>query len=126
MQALRRSASALMGGVRRMGTASDASADRLWAPYFPKPQPTPEQVKKSVSKELVGFALLGPVGIAFMFYDFIIGLEEEHHVTIPPYPWMRIRRVPGMPWGDDGLFEKHPRVAKTWPPEEGLPEKAHH
>lgn len=47
----------------------------------------------------------GPVGVAFMLYDFAVGLEEEHHVTIPPYPWMRIRRLPGMPWGQDGLFE---------------------
>lgn len=37
----------------------------------------------------------GPVGAAFMFYDFVVGLEEEHHVVIPPYPWMRIRRSPG-------------------------------
>lgn len=55
----------------------------------------------------------GPVGAAFMFYDFVVGLEEESHHVIPPYPWMRIRRVPGMPWGDDGLFESHPRVAKV-------------
>ncbi|GIL66607.1 hypothetical protein Vafri_20097 [Volvox africanus] len=127
MQALRRSATAVLPGLRRMGTATDASinADKYWAPFFPKPQQTAEQVKKNVSKEMVGFLLLGPVGAAFMFYDFFVGLEEEHHVTIPPYPWMRIRRAPGMPWGEDGLFENHPRVAKVWPPEEGA-EKGHH
>ncbi|MEW5306284.1 MAG: hypothetical protein WDW36_008757 [Sanguina aurantia] len=61
-----------------------------------------------------------------MIYDFVIGLEEEHDVVIPPYPWMRIRRLPGMPWGEEGLFDKHPRVAKVWPPEEGLPEPGAH
>ncbi len=29
-------------------------------------------------------AAAGPIGAAFMFYDFVVGLEEEHHVTIPP------------------------------------------
>ncbi|GFR42964.1 hypothetical protein Agub_g3962 [Astrephomene gubernaculifera] len=123
MQALRRSASAVLTGVRRMGTDASMTQDKLWARHFPKPAETPEQIKKNISKEMVGFMLLGPVGVAFMLYDFVVGLEEEHHVTIPPYPWMRIRRFPGMPWGEDGLFEKHPRVAKVWPPEEGLPAK---
>ncbi len=59
---------------------------------------------------------------------------------------MRIRRLPGMPWGEDALLEFHPlvssihwgllqhrlqtraahpglQVAKEWPPAEGLPEK---
>ncbi|GLC46952.1 hypothetical protein PLESTB_001543700 [Pleodorina starrii] len=125
MQALRRSANAVIPGLRRMATDASMNADKFWAPYFPKPQITAEQVKKNVSKEMVGFMLLGPIGAGFMLYDFIIGLEEEHHVTIPPYPWMRIRRVPGMPWGEDGLFEGHPRVAKVWPPEEGA-EAGHH
>lgn len=127
MQALRTASARLLPGVRRMGSATaEGNADQLWAKYFPKPSYTPEATKKKVSKELLGFAVLGPAGIGFMFYDFIWGLEEEHHVVIPPYPWMRLRRVPGMPWGEDGLFEKHPRVASVWPPEEGVPEKAHH
>lgn len=85
MQALRAASSRLLPGVRRMGSAaSEATQDQLWAKYFPKPSYTPEVTKKKVSKELLGFAVLGPAGIAFMFYDFIWGLEEEHHVVIPP------------------------------------------
>ncbi|PNH05938.1 hypothetical protein TSOC_007748 [Tetrabaena socialis] len=126
MQALRRSVSKLLPGVRRMGTDSSLTADKIWAPHFPKPEVTTEQVKKNVKKELIGFALLGPIGAGFMIYDFVIGLEEEHHMVIPPYPWMRIRRNPGMPWGEDGLFEGHPRVATTWPPAEGAEPAKHH
>lgn len=63
MQSLRRSATAVVPGLRRMGTATEASvnADKYWAPFFPKPQLTAEEVKKSVSKEMVGFMLLGEV-----------------------------------------------------------------
>lgn len=30
-----------------------------------------------------------------------------------------MRRLPGMPWGEDSLFEYHPHVAKEWPLPEG-------
>lgn len=76
-------------------------------------------------KEVIGFMILGPASAALMVYDLIWGLEEHHEVTVPPYPWMRIRRLPGMPWGEDGLFEYHRNVATEWPPAEGLPEKKH-
>ncbi|PNW75701.1 hypothetical protein CHLRE_12g537450v5 [Chlamydomonas reinhardtii] len=125
MQALRRAVSTAMPGFRRASTTAGETIDKYWAPYFPKPAVTADEAKKSVNKEMVGFMLLGPVGVAFMLYDFAVGLEEEHHVTIPPYPWMRIRRLPGMPWGQDGLFEGHPRVATTWPPEEGAADSHH-
>ena len=85
MQALRTASARLLPGVRRMGSAAaDTNADAMWAKFFPKPAQTPEAVKKSVNKELLGFMLLGPVGAAFMFYDFVVGLEEEHDVVIPP------------------------------------------
>ncbi|MEW5317865.1 MAG: hypothetical protein WDW38_009129 [Sanguina aurantia] len=118
------------------------SAEARWANYFPHtPEVSAEKAKKSLTKEMIGFMLLGPLGIGFMIYDFVIGLEEEHdrnqaglgllcssqrRWSSPPYPWMRIRRLPGMPWGEEGLFDKHPRVAKVWPPEEGLPEPGAH
>ncbi|KAG2485100.1 hypothetical protein HYH03_016196 [Edaphochlamys debaryana] len=125
MQALRRATAQALPGLRRMASAAETTQDKIWAPYMPVAQPTAEAAKKAVNKEMVGFMLLGPVGVAFMLYDYVIGLEEEHHVTIPPYPWMRIRRVAGMPWGEDGLFEGHPRVATEWPPAEGTPAKHH-
>jgi cytochrome c oxidase subunit 6a len=63
MQALRRSASAALPGLRRLATATEANADKFWAPFFPKPQLTAEEVKKNVSKEIVGFMLLGKPGV---------------------------------------------------------------
>lgn len=77
----------LAAGVRGM---AHETAEARWAPYFPQPKaPSPEAAKKALNRELLGFYLLGPLGAGFMFYDYIIGLEEEHDVTIPPYPWMR-------------------------------------
>lgn len=39
---------------------------------------------------------------------------------------MRIRRVPGMPWGEDALFEYHRYVASEWPLPEGHSGKVDH
>jgi hypothetical protein len=38
---------------------------------------------------------------------------------------MRMRRVPGMPWGEDALFEYHRYVAPEWPLPEGHDGKVH-
>mmetsp|Transcript_4872 Transcript_4872/g.10462 ORF Transcript_4872/g.10462 Transcript_4872/m.10462 type:complete len:128 (+) Transcript_4872:163-546(+) len=127
MQALRNSARVLMRAAQGTRGMATKTAEEYWAPYFPKNKPvTAAENQKALRKEMFGFLLLGPAGAGLMLYDFVVGLEEEHEVVIPPYPWMRIRRFPGMPWGDDCLFEYHPRVAKEWPPAEGLPEKGHH
>uniref|UniRef100_A0A7S0YDU0 Uncharacterized protein n=1 Tax=Polytomella parva TaxID=51329 RepID=A0A7S0YDU0_9CHLO len=125
MQALRAARSFAQAGVRRAHTVAGKNADEIWGKYFPKPQVSAETTKKNLNKELVGFALLGPAGAGFMLYDFVVGLEEEHECVIPPYPWMRIRRLPGMPWGENGLFERNPRVAKEWPPADGAPASHH-
>lgn len=67
-------------GQRSYSTPS--SAEARWANYFPHtPEPTAEKAKKSLTKEMIGFMLLGPAGIGFMIYDFVIGLEEEHDVS---------------------------------------------
>lgn len=59
MQSVRRVASQLLPGVRRMGTDAAATQEKFWAKCFPEPAVTPEQVKKNVSKEMLGFMLLG-------------------------------------------------------------------
>eukprot|EP00798_Chlamydomonas_sp_ICE-L_P020413 gene20413-27195_t len=125
MQALRQAVRAYIQPAGTRGVSSRTAED-TWAKHFPVgKQESAGANKKAVRKELLGFFLLGPLGAGFMLYDFIIGLEEENHHVIPPYPWMRMRRYPGMPWGDDCLFESHPRVASSWPPEEGEAEEEH-
>ncbi|KAL6747986.1 hypothetical protein V8C86DRAFT_1211766 [Haematococcus lacustris] len=125
MQALRKTAQVALQGVRRMGGgAPSITPEARWQAYFPKaPEGTPQENQKALRKEVIGFMILGPVSAAFMVYDLIFGLEHHEPHPIPPYPWMRIRRLPGMPWGEDGLLEFNPLVAKEWPPKEGLPEK---
>ncbi|KAF5828149.1 hypothetical protein DUNSADRAFT_18122 [Dunaliella salina] len=117
MQGLRRVAQQVLpAGVRRMG-GGGVSSEQRWAPYFPKaPEPTPQQAQKNLRKEMIGFLILGPASAGLMIYDLIFGLEHHEYHEIPPYPWMRIRRTPGMPWGEDGLLEWKPLVAKEWPP----------
>mmetsp|Transcript_4975 Transcript_4975/g.12214 ORF Transcript_4975/g.12214 Transcript_4975/m.12214 type:complete len:127 (-) Transcript_4975:344-724(-) len=125
MQALRKVVSnAVPMGTRAMAGGPSVSAEARWAQYFPKAKAeTPTETAKNVRKEMIGFLLLGPASAALMVYDLIFGLENHEPHPIPPYPWMRIRRLPGMPWGEDGLLEFNPLVAKEWPPAEGLPAK---
>ena len=99
-----------------------------WAPYFPKAAgPQGKEADKAMRKDLFGFLLLGPASAAFMLYD-LIGPGLEHHdgPPMPPYPWLRIRTFPDMPWGPDCLFEYTRTVHKEWPPAGGIPAKAHH
>ena len=106
MQALKQTVRILGRAAQQTRGMASKSAEEHWAHCFPvaKSQTLVEN-QKAVRKEMIGFLLLGPLGAGFMIYDFVVGLEEEHDVVIPPYPWMRIRRVPGMPWGENGLFE---------------------
>mmetsp|Transcript_51475 Transcript_51475/g.112053 ORF Transcript_51475/g.112053 Transcript_51475/m.112053 type:complete len:131 (-) Transcript_51475:228-620(-) len=129
MQALRRAATSMVrnatGTSRSMATKS---AEETWAGYFPKnPVQSAEATARNVRKEMIGFILLGPVGAGLMIYDFMYGLESHSDELIPPYPWMRMRKnAPGMPWGEDALFEYHRYVADEWPLPEGHDGKVHH
>eukprot|EP00798_Chlamydomonas_sp_ICE-L_P023971 gene23971-9544_t len=105
MQALRQAIRAVVQPAGTRGVAT-RSAEDTWAKHFPLgKQESAEANKKAVRKEMFGFLLLGPLGAGFMLYDFVIGLEEESHHVIPPYPWMRMRRYTDMPWGPNCLFE---------------------
>lgn len=124
MQGLKKIVHAAMPGTRSMGGTPSVSPELRWQRFFPTPpEPSPQAQAKSVRKEMLGFLILGPASAALMVYDLIFGLEHHEPHPIPPYPWMRVRRVPGMPWGEDCLLEYDPLVAKEWPPAEGLPEK---
>ncbi|GAX80913.1 hypothetical protein CEUSTIGMA_g8348.t1 [Chlamydomonas eustigma] len=126
MQCIRQAARLLAKNANSARNMTTKTAEEYWAPVFPKlPKPSPEQTSHSVRKEMIGFLLLGPIGGGLMVYDFIYGLEEHSDDLIPPYPWLRIRRVPGMPWGEDALFEYHRYVASEWPLPEGHDGKVH-
>jgi len=106
------------------GSGPHSTTAHVWGPYFAKPATlTKQQEQKGLRKEVIGFLILGPASAALMIYDLIFGLEHHEPHPIAPYPWMRIRRLPGMPWGQESLFETESLVAKEWPPAEGLPAK---
>lgn len=127
MQSLRHAARLAMQNVQGTRSMTTKTAEEYWANYFPKVKTeTAEKTSANVRKEMIGFILLGPAGAGLMIYDFMYGLEEHSDAVIPPYPWMRIRRFPGMPWGEDSLFEYTRYVASEWPLPEGHDGKVHH